>query len=188
MTTSTVTTVGNPPILTYTRLPNEDISSGVAGCYTNDISRADTSVPVRREEAITYISVEDLKRLQEMLIARALKQGDGGDAYWPIQKDLQQGSLFGPTHEMSCPACGGENLHQVAVVSTEPAFERITIAYLCERCPAEPHLHLTQHKGASGIFWDGEMLLKDFGVYQEVVEQLDARRIELQQRLANQLK
>jgi hypothetical protein len=192
MTTLTSSLTDSAPILTHTRLPGVGWAPSVTGRYTNDISRADRLTPVERDEPLVLGPMGQIERIQKQMLKRALvehkDQYSNGLSAWSLLPEVDQNSCVWPGQETVCPACGGENIHQVAIVSTEPASERITIAFLCEHCPAEPHLHIVQHKGINTIYWDAEILLKDFGIYDEAVHLVEQEEQRFSPRLVNELK
>ena len=169
MTTTTIQSKAVAPILTHTRLPGVDYGTSVTGRYAADSSRSDQLELVERPQPLAYFTAKELQQRQQRMLKRVLAEGINGLSSWSLLPDISEDACMWDGQDMYCPVCGGNNLHQVAVVPADPAHARITIAFMCEHCPAEPHLHLAQHKGITSIFWDAEMLLKDFGIYDDAV-------------------
>jgi hypothetical protein len=171
-------TRNNPPILTHTRLPDGyNPPSSVTGRYASnqyarDLVVHERSTPLKPADAY----YKGIKTIQRALLKRAQQEGLDG---WSITNDLTDyvwGSYAHP-QSLMCPVCGGENLHQVQMLGYPNDGERIIIAFSCEHCIAEPHMNITQHKGLTSIFWDAEMLLRDYGVFDEALLFQETKRV-----------
>ncbi len=162
----------SPPIFTNTRI-DSDFGCSTTGRYNDSHSSTMVAKPRAEDYKLFNHHVETLAELQHRLWKRSTKDGL---TTWGIGNDLAS-NAYGSFHlgeELTCPICGGENIHQVKIIAPNPN-ELITIVYQCESCIGEPHLHIAQHKGISSIYFDAEMILKDFGIYDYCVKSQENR-------------